>query len=924
MALQGFDEQYYLNAKLASLQADSVTASGWAGKASAYLMTILSNFGLTPTSHYQMYGYKEGLSPNAYFNADEYSMAKAQQLLDQGTYDTPDDAMTAFETAWQSDPYLHYLEYGSAEGINPSNSFDESLYYEAKLTALQADSATSATWTGKTIADLKSLFDANSFTPLSHYMAYGAFEGLVVSDVPANEQVSTTQNTSPLSQTNPGRTFSLTSGLNVFTATAKDDTLSGASGTISAQDSFSDIYTTDVDIANLVIDKVIGAITLQNIEIVNLSYAVATCASIDAANMNGSKFVNISSSTAGLSSADIAGLTGGINIVLDEDITDFDVEGTASISDSAVITVNSASAVITNGGADIDGDTVTDVVENLKIIAGSASTLTLDQATALNTLLVSGSNNITITGAQVASNLVSGKAFNAAMSGSANATLAFTTTADDIDLTSIRGFTFSILDNTANGNKFTFASGDVDLALSANINQGVTVASAFYAAGTTNTATVSLYSGGNDSLNFDGFAIVTLDSGSAATTVSAVSVESNISDGTKGALVVTGDKALTIEGIAAGSLSATTMTAALSATLSATCTTVTGGTVNDTFTAYDGDMAINGGNGNDIFSVEALDLSDNTISLSSVEIITLTGDAIFAGSQMNGKTFTIIDNANALTINGTSAATGENINLGNIVILDGTLEAGLSVNGTAFNDILTGASTAQTISGLEGNDQITGGKGNDTIDGGPGSDTLTGGDGSDGITGGSGADLIVLTEEVAAIDTIVTTGGFDAMDTVKGFLAGNGGDIINIDNSDLEGNVGGVIDLIFAGDAASMDQSLTSAVIYNVTGGVDLGTISDASMLNISGTYTSTDGLETALETGGARSLITNNSWEAGDAIPVAYSIGADVYIASVATTAGAPDNAAFASGDLTVTNLIQLSGITDVTDIIAANINFV
>ena len=121
-----------------------------------------------------------------------------------------------------------------------------------------------------------------------------------------------------------------------------------------------------------------------------------------------------------------------------------------------------------------------------------------------------------------------------------------------------------------------------------------------------------------------------------------------------------------------------------------------------------------------------------------------------------------------------------------------------------------------------------------------------------------------------------------------------------------------------------MDQSLTSAVIYNVTGEVDLGTISDASMLNISGTYASTNGLETALETGGSRSLITNNGWEAGDAILVAYSIGTDVYIASAATTAGAFDNVAFASGDLTVTNLIQLSGITDVTDIIAANIDFV
>ncbi|MBC2704943.1 hypothetical protein [Desulfobacula sp.] len=217
MALQGFNEEYYLGAKLAALQADPATAADWAGKDTAFLSTVLDSFGFTAESHYQDYGWAEGLAPNAYFNAAEYKLAKAEAMFDEGGYWSVDDALAFFEEAWPYDPYLHYLAYGSAEGINPSNDFDESSYYESKLADLQADPDTADEWADKTPDDVKAAFEAAGLTALGHYEAYGRDEGIPVTEVPASEQVDP-------GSVNPGETFVLTTDLDVLVGTDGDDT----------------------------------------------------------------------------------------------------------------------------------------------------------------------------------------------------------------------------------------------------------------------------------------------------------------------------------------------------------------------------------------------------------------------------------------------------------------------------------------------------------------------------------------------------------------------------------------------------------------------------------------------------------------------------------------------------------------------------
>lgn len=186
--LPGFDEQFYLRAKLAALQADPEFSAYWLDKDAAFLWQCLQDLGFTAKSHYQAYGYAEGLAPNAYFNPAEYTLAKAMALftLEKGYYSI-DDALAAFRQVWPGDPYEHYLLYGDQEGINPSNNFDISAYLEEKLAALQANPATASPH--NSVAGILAGLQAAGLTTLEHFLQFGIYEGLTAHTVPEAEQV---------------------------------------------------------------------------------------------------------------------------------------------------------------------------------------------------------------------------------------------------------------------------------------------------------------------------------------------------------------------------------------------------------------------------------------------------------------------------------------------------------------------------------------------------------------------------------------------------------------------------------------------------------------------------------------------------------------------------------------------------------------
>ncbi|NKN32752.1 beta strand repeat-containing protein [Marichromatium bheemlicum] len=243
MALQGFDQTYYLGVKLAQLQSNPPTADEWADKTTADVEAAFQAANLTAEQHYTTYGYTEGLAPNAFFVPREYELAKGMQLMaaNPGAYPDLAAAAKAFTDAWNGNVYDHYLQYGAAEDINPSNDFDNSAYYASKLAELQGKGNTDY----QTVDELKAYFESIGMTPLGHYVDFGEDEGVPVTPVPEDEQVD------PDTPVNPGGDFTLTAGTDILLApgaelpegvteeevkrtTDRDDMIEGVSSALSS------------------------------------------------------------------------------------------------------------------------------------------------------------------------------------------------------------------------------------------------------------------------------------------------------------------------------------------------------------------------------------------------------------------------------------------------------------------------------------------------------------------------------------------------------------------------------------------------------------------------------------------------------------------------------------------------------------------
>jgi Ca2+-binding RTX toxin-like protein len=92
-----------------------------------------------------------------------------------------------------------------------------------------------------------------------------------------------------------------------------------------------------------------------------------------------------------------------------------------------------------------------------------------------------------------------------------------------------------------------------------------------------------------------------------------------------------------------------------------------------------------------------------------------------------------------------------------------------NVNGSGFDDTLTGNDAANVLAGLGGNDTLRGNGGADVIGGGDGNDSITGGAGDDTLTGGVGADRYFVVDAGSSIvnvgnDTITDFAPDDVID----------------------------------------------------------------------------------------------------------------------------------------------------------------
>lgn len=115
-----------------------------------------------------------------------------------------------------------------------------------------------------------------------------------------------------------------------------------------------------------------------------------------------------------------------------------------------------------------------------------------------------------------------------------------------------------------------------------------------------------------------------------------------------------------------------------------------------------------------------------------------------------------------------------------------------NLEGSNWNDTLTGDAGDNVISGLSGDDRLAGQDGNDLMFGGDGNDDIMGGNGNDALYGGSGNDVItggVGDDFISGGDgnnLLYGNDGNDVFDLTSGFNMADGGhgyDIANLSGS---------------------------------------------------------------------------------------------------------------------------------------------
>lgn len=231
-----FDANAYMQNKLAQLKAQEPDA-GWT------LDKVYDTFrdaGFVGTEgqyeHFVQYGAAEEVAPNAYFDADEYYAAKAKQYYEEELKQefTGSEEQIAYVKSLIKDAdmnaWTHYQQFGSAEGVNPSNAFDASDYCAAKAEAMNkaGQKAPDGTeWTAEKIAEA---IDQAGMSVLEHYLTYaGTGEGEVAAGstypVADDEQVS-----------KPGETFVLKAGIEQLQGTSGDDVFKAEAGVMDAGD----------------------------------------------------------------------------------------------------------------------------------------------------------------------------------------------------------------------------------------------------------------------------------------------------------------------------------------------------------------------------------------------------------------------------------------------------------------------------------------------------------------------------------------------------------------------------------------------------------------------------------------------------------------------------------------------------------------
>lgn len=411
-----FDADVYMENKLAQMQAtdpgyswgnllEAFAGAGYVGPEGYY-------------AHFVQFGAAEDVAPNAYFDADEYYAAKAKQYYEEELkqeFTGSEYQIATVKTLINAAGYnawTHYQQFGSAEGVNPSNAFDASDYCAAKAEAMNkaGQKAPDGTeWTAEKIAEA---IEQAGMSVLEHYMTYaGTGEGEVAagSSYPVSED-------EQVVLPNPGETFTLTAGVDNLVGTAGDDIFSavnddadkpvlGDFDSIDGGAGNDTLNITDTATATDAEFSFPANFSMKSVE----NVTIATTGTIDIDLSANADVVSIKGDARG-SAASTVTASGNTDVAL-------------TVAKTATATVNGGKAVSVTAGTgatNVTGDSLTSVTikgggaatidnDDVKDESGKGTTLTsvvLDSVNAATTIKADGLTDVTVKGATEKANTV--------------------------------------------------------------------------------------------------------------------------------------------------------------------------------------------------------------------------------------------------------------------------------------------------------------------------------------------------------------------------------------------------------------------------------------------------------------------------------------------------------------------------------------
>lgn len=398
-----FDANVYMQNKLAQLKAQEPDANwGW-----DELYDAFRDAGFVGEEgqyeHFVKFGAAEEVAPNAYFDADEYYAAKAKQYYEEelkqeftGSEEQIANVKNLIKTEGMN-AWTHYQQFGSAEGVNPSNAFDASDYCAAKAEAMNkaGQKAPDGTeWTAEKIAEA---IDQAGMSVLEHYLTYaGTGEGEVAAGstypVADDDQVVVP---------NPGETVVVDGSSTTYTGTAGDDTFYLKTGV-----DLQEYDTLDGGEGNdtLILDNKAQTGTIKNIE--NLVVRNGDGAKTYDLSMFSSSFTlesgkaKVDNVTSQKLAAD--GTATRLEVTMADDQTSVELISTSTADVTFSVSGDKLESMnLTTTGNTTLGDGKTDTVKNVAITALGDAAITLTNLDVLENVTVTGAGAVelkTVTG----------------------------------------------------------------------------------------------------------------------------------------------------------------------------------------------------------------------------------------------------------------------------------------------------------------------------------------------------------------------------------------------------------------------------------------------------------------------------------------------------------------------------------------------